>query len=118
MPVIFLISRFDVTRVNYTVPLREHFSLPFMFLQFFAIGQYLKSERYTRATYHMVLIFIPSLLFTLSWHFAQFVVLIQALVLFCLATVGLLHKDKVIFIIIIFMLSIFIIIIMFRFVTY
>ena len=117
MPVIFLISRFDVTRVNFTVPLREHFSLPFMFLQFFAIGQYLKSERYTSATYHMVLIFIPSLLFTLSWQFAQFVVLIQALVLFCLATVGLLHKDKVIFINIIFMFSIFIII-MFRFVTY
>ena len=116
MPVTFLISRFDVTRVNFTVPLREHFSLPFMFLQFLAMGQYLKSARYTNATHHLVLIFIPSLLFTLSWQFAQFVLLIQALVLFCLATVGLLHKDKVIFIII-FMLSISIII-MFRFVTY
>jgi len=89
------INRFDVTRVNFTVPLREHFSLPFMFWQFFAIGQYLKSERYISATYHLFLIFIPSLLFTLSWQFAQFVLLIQALVLFCLATVGLLHKDKV-----------------------
>ena len=117
MPFIFHISRFDVTRVTFTVPLREHFSLPFMFLQFFAIGQYLRSKRYTSATYHLILIFIPSLLFTLSWQFAQFVVLIQAMVLFCLATVGLLHEDKVIFIIIIFILSISIII-MFRFVTY
>ena len=116
MPASLLISRFDVTRVNFTVPLREHFSLPFMFWQFFAIGQYLKSERYISATYHLFLIFIPSLLFTLSWQFAQFVLLIQALVLFCLATVGLLHKDKVTTIIIIIMLS-YILIIMFRFVT-
>ena len=67
-----------------------------MFWQFLAIGQYMKSTRNTSATYHLVLIFIPSLLFTLSWQFAQFVLLIQALVLFILATVGLLHKDKVI----------------------
>ena len=26
-------SRFDVTRVTFTVPLREHFSLPFIFSQ-------------------------------------------------------------------------------------
>ena len=40
-------------------------------------------------------IYISSLLFTITWQFAQFVLLIQALVLFCLATVGLLDRDRV-----------------------
>ena len=35
--------RFDVTRVTFTVPLREHFSLPFIFLQFYTTGAYLRN---------------------------------------------------------------------------
>merc|ERR1719266_3231672 len=42
-----MVNRFDVTRVNFTVPLREHFSLPFIFLQFLLAGQFLamKTEK-------------------------------------------------------------------------
>ena len=87
--------RFDVTRVNFTVPLREHFSLPFIFWQFLSVGHYLKSVPLHSETSHLMAVFISSLIFTLTWQFAQFVLLIQALVLFCLATVGLLDRDRV-----------------------
>ena len=89
------INRFDVTRVTFTVPLREHFSLPFIFWQFLIVSQYLKKTASHSDSYHLVAVFISSLLFTITWQFAQFVLLIQALVLFCLATVGLLDRDRV-----------------------
>lgn len=36
-----------ITRVEFTVPLREHFSLPFIFAQFAVIGEYMNAK--TRA---------------------------------------------------------------------
>ena len=36
-----------VTRVEFTIPLREHFSLPFIFAQFAVIGEYMNAK--TRA---------------------------------------------------------------------
>jgi hypothetical protein len=39
-------------------------------------------------------VYLFSLLYTLTWQFAQFVSLLQALALFGLATIGLLDKDK------------------------
>ena len=80
--------------MNFTVPLREHFSLPFIFCQFLVVGQFLKPNHAHNS--RLVMVFISSLLFTITWQFAQFVLLIQALVLFCLATVGLLDRDRVI----------------------
>ena len=40
-------------------------------------------------------IYCFSLMFTISWQFSQFVLLIEVLVLFCLATVGLIDKERV-----------------------
>ena len=40
-------------------------------------------------------IYCFSLLFTIFWQFSQFVLLIEVLVLFCLATVGLIDKERV-----------------------
>ena len=80
--------RFDVTRVTFTVPLREHFSLPFIFLQFLVVGRYL-----VRPSPALVAtIYTTTLAFSLAWQFAQFVLLLQAVVLFLLATVGLLER--------------------------
>ena len=88
--------RFDVTRVTFTVPLREHFSMPFLFLQLLVTGRYLAGRKFLSPTFQVLAIYSCSLLFCLFWQFAQFVFLLQALVLFCLATVGLLDRDKVI----------------------
>ena len=40
-------SRFDVTRVTFTVPLREHFSLPFIFSQVMTFTFYLYNHTLT-----------------------------------------------------------------------
>ena len=40
-------------------------------------------------------IYCFSLMFTIFWQFSQFVLLIEVLVLFCLATVGLIDKERV-----------------------
>ena len=96
-----MVNRFDVTRVNFTVPLREHFSLPFIFLQFLLAGQFLamKTERDQAPSWTkwslLAAIYCCSLLFTIFWQFSQFVLLIEVFVLFCLATVGLIDKDRV-----------------------
>jgi len=90
-----VVNRFDVTRVNFTVSLREHFSLPFIFSQFYFVGSYLKPEVPTSSPLHLSAIFLCGLVFTLCWQFAQFVLLLQALVLLGLATLGLLDKRKV-----------------------
>jgi len=43
----------------------------------------------------MTMIYISGVLFTLCWQFSQFVLLIQSLVLFVLATVGLADRERV-----------------------
>jgi hypothetical protein len=40
-------------------------------------------------------VYLFSLLYTLTWQFAQFVSLLQSLAIFGLATLGLLDRDKV-----------------------
>ena len=91
--------RFDVTRVNFTVPLREHFSLPFIFLQFLVVGQFLAQKTTKMSSWRgralLASIYCFSLMFTIFWQFSQFVLLIEVLVLFCLATVGLIDKERV-----------------------
>jgi len=40
-------------------------------------------------------IYLTGVVYTLTWQFAQFVSLLQALMLFILATLGLIDRDKV-----------------------
>ena len=77
-----------MTRVTFTVPLREHFSLPFIFLHYLLAGRHLRAP----APATLLGLYVSGVLFTVSWQFAQFVLLIQALVLFVLGTVGLLGE--------------------------
>ena len=44
---------------------------------------------------HLTAIYLSGLLFTLCWQFAQFVLLLQALVLLGMATINLLDRQKV-----------------------
>ncbi|CAB4070379.1 unnamed protein product [Lepeophtheirus salmonis] len=70
--------RTSVTRVEYTIALREHFSLPFIFLQFASVGYYLKLNPKGNEKIHLVLNFGLSLLFTICWQFSQFVLLLES----------------------------------------
>ena len=110
-----VVHRMLVTRVEFTIALREHFSLPFIFAQFAVMGEYMNAK--TRAQevresgrqmtfarnqiirifqkLHLAVIFALTFLLTITWQFAQFVLFLQALVIFGLALIGVLDKGKV-----------------------
>ncbi|XP_008840267.1 probable C-mannosyltransferase DPY19L3 isoform X2 [Nannospalax galili] len=92
----YVTNRIDTTRVEFTIPLRENWALPFFAIQIAAITYFLRpnlqslSERLT-----LLAIFISTFLFSLAWQFNQFMMLMQALVLFILDSLDLLPAAKV-----------------------
>jgi hypothetical protein len=69
----------ECTRVMWTPPLRESFSYPFFVWQQLALLYAIKNPR---APLRLVFLTATSLLFLLSWQFAQFVLVLQACALF------------------------------------
>ncbi|XP_006923483.1 probable C-mannosyltransferase DPY19L3 isoform X2 [Pteropus alecto] len=91
----YVTNRTDTTRVEFTVPLRENWALPFFAIQVAAVTYFLRpnlrprSERLT-----LLAIFVSTFLFSLAWQFNQFVMLVQALVLFSLDSLDMLPASK------------------------
>ncbi|XP_060041642.1 probable C-mannosyltransferase DPY19L3 isoform X2 [Erinaceus europaeus] len=91
----YITNRIDTTRVEFTIPLRENWALPFFAVQIAAITYFLRpklqplSERLT-----LLAIFISTFLFSLTWQFNQFMMLMQALVLFTLDSLDMLPAVK------------------------
>ncbi|XP_034879421.1 probable C-mannosyltransferase DPY19L3 isoform X3 [Mirounga leonina] len=91
----YVTNRIDTTRVEFTIPLRENWALPFFAIQIAAITYFLRpnlqpfSERLT-----LLAIFISTFLFSLTWQFNQFMMLMQALVLFTLDSLDMLPAVK------------------------
>ncbi|XP_075392380.1 protein C-mannosyl-transferase DPY19L3 isoform X1 [Tenrec ecaudatus] len=106
----YVTNRMDTTRVEFTVPLRENWALPFFAIQIAAITYFLKpklqplSERLT-----LVAIFVSTLLFSLAWQFNQFMMLMQALVLFTLDSLDMLPALKVTWLYVIQIASLFLV---------
>ncbi|XP_040427518.1 probable C-mannosyltransferase DPY19L3 isoform X2 [Cygnus olor] len=79
----YITNRIHTTRVEFTIPLRENWALPFFAVQIAAITYLLRThlqpaqERLT-----LLAVFIATFLFSLTWQFNQFMMLIQALALF------------------------------------
>ncbi|XP_066876239.1 protein C-mannosyl-transferase DPY19L3 isoform X1 [Kogia breviceps] len=92
----YVTNRIDTTRVEFTIPLRENWALPFFAIQIAAITYFLRpnlqplSQRLT-----LLAIFISTFLFSLTWQFNQFMMLMQALVLFILDSLDMLPAVKV-----------------------
>lgn len=92
----YVTNRVDTTRVEFTIPLRENWALPFFAIQIAAITYFLRpnlnslSERLT-----LLGIFVSTFLFSLAWQFNQFMMLMQALVLFTLDSLDMLPASKV-----------------------
>ncbi|XP_049721023.1 probable C-mannosyltransferase DPY19L3 isoform X2 [Elephas maximus indicus] len=92
----YVTNRIDTTRVEFTIPLRENWALPFFAVQIAAITYFLRpnlqplSERLT-----LLAIFVSTFLFSLTWQFNQFMMLLQALVLFVLDSLDMLPAVKV-----------------------
>uniref|UniRef100_A0A663M4S2 Dpy-19 like C-mannosyltransferase 3 n=1 Tax=Athene cunicularia TaxID=194338 RepID=A0A663M4S2_ATHCN len=92
----YITNRIDTTRVEFTIPLRENWALPFFAVQIAAITYLLRThlqpvqERLT-----LIAVFISTFLFSLTWQFNQFMMLIQALALFILDCFDMLPTAKV-----------------------
>ncbi|NXC35537.1 D19L3 mannosyltransferase, partial [Campylorhamphus procurvoides] len=92
----YITNRVDTTRVEFTIPLRENWALPFFAVQIAAITYLLRAhlqpaqERLT-----LLVVFIATFLFSLTWQFNQFMMLIQALALFILDCLDMLPTAKV-----------------------
>ncbi|KAM9624387.1 protein C-mannosyl-transferase DPY19L3 isoform 3-T9 [Morphnus guianensis] len=91
----YVTNRIDTTRVEFTIPLRENWALPFFAVQIAAITYLLRThlqpvqERLT-----LMAVFIATFLFSLTWQFNQFMMLIQALALFILDCFDMLPTAK------------------------
>ncbi|XP_053127543.1 probable C-mannosyltransferase DPY19L3 isoform X2 [Hemicordylus capensis] len=92
----YITNRIDTTRVEFTIPLRENWALPFFAVQVAAITFLLRPHlRPLHERLTLLAVFISTFLFSLAWQFNQFMLLIQALVLFTLDCLDLLPKGKV-----------------------
>lgn len=92
--VFFTFSRFDMTRVEFTVPLRESFALPFWAVQLCILTFYFKPSTRHHVGYTLALS-LSSFCFAICWQFNQFVFLLQACALYGTGALDLVPVRKV-----------------------
>ncbi|KAG9352524.1 hypothetical protein JZ751_020938, partial [Albula glossodonta] len=91
----YIINRVDTTRVEFTISLRENWSLPFFALQVAAITCYLRPHlKPVQQKVALWLVFLSSLCFCLTWQFNQFILLVQALLIFGLDCLDLISHEQ------------------------
>ncbi|XP_026233833.1 probable C-mannosyltransferase DPY19L3 isoform X2 [Anabas testudineus] len=92
----YILNRVDTTRVEFTISLRENWSLPFLALQVTAITCYLRPQLTALQQKVLVwLMYVTTFCFCLTWQFNQFILLVQALVIYTLDCVDLLTTTQV-----------------------
>uniref|UniRef100_A0A452GG69 Uncharacterized protein n=1 Tax=Gopherus agassizii TaxID=38772 RepID=A0A452GG69_9SAUR len=92
----YITNRIDTTRVEFTIPLRENWALPFFAVQIAAITYLFRSHlQPLHEKLTLLAVFISTFLFSLTWQFNQFMMLMQALVLFILDCLDMLPTTKV-----------------------
>ncbi|XP_072527775.1 protein C-mannosyl-transferase DPY19L3 isoform X2 [Salminus brasiliensis] len=92
----YILNRIDTTRVEFTISLRENWSLPFFALQVAAITCYLRPQlRPAHQRVVLWLVFVCTLCFCLTWQFNQFILLVQALLIFTLDALDFLTAEQV-----------------------
>lgn len=81
----YILNRVDTTRVEFTISLRENWSIPFLALQVAAITCYLRPQlKPIHQKVVLWLVFVATFCFCLTWQFNQFILLVQALIIFTL----------------------------------
>ncbi|GAB1605595.1 probable C-mannosyltransferase DPY19L3 isoform X1 [Argonauta hians] len=92
----YIFNRLDTTRVEYVIPLRESFSLPFLWLQVAALSYYFRhNTNPVLSRLCVVVLSLSTLAFTLFWQFGQFIILLQVFSLFAVWLLGFLPHRKV-----------------------
>ncbi|KAB5525937.1 hypothetical protein PHYPO_G00145940 [Pangasianodon hypophthalmus] len=91
----YILNRVDTTRVEFTISLRENWSLPFFALQVAAITCYLRPQlRLQHQRVVLWLVFVCTLCFCLTWQFNQFILLVQAFLIFTLDSLDFLTTEQ------------------------
>ncbi|TRY80206.1 hypothetical protein DNTS_017765 [Danionella cerebrum] len=94
----YILNRVDTTRVEFTISLRENWSIPFFALQVAAITCYLRPH--LKPMHQRVLLwimFVSTFCFSLTWQFNQFILLVQALIFFTLDCLDFLSAEQVVY---------------------
>ncbi|XP_034730770.1 probable C-mannosyltransferase DPY19L3 isoform X2 [Etheostoma cragini] len=92
----YILNRVDTTRVEFTISLRENWSLPFLALQVAAITCYLRPQLTALQQKVIVwLMYVTTFCFCLTWQFNQFILLVQALIIYALDCVDFLTTTQV-----------------------
>ncbi|XP_068432144.1 protein C-mannosyl-transferase DPY19L3 isoform X2 [Clinocottus analis] len=78
----YILNRVDTTRVEFTISLRENWSLPFLALQVTAITCYLRPQLTALQQVLVWLMYVTTFCFCLTWQFNQFILLVQALIIY------------------------------------
>ncbi|XP_012670213.1 probable C-mannosyltransferase DPY19L3 isoform X2 [Clupea harengus] len=92
----YILNRMDTTRVEFTISLRENWSMPFFALQVAAITCYLRPQlKPIHQRVVLWLVFVSTFCFCLTWQFNQFILFIQALIFFTLDGLDFLTPEQV-----------------------
>ncbi|XP_069724233.1 protein C-mannosyl-transferase DPY19L3 isoform X2 [Phaenicophaeus curvirostris] len=92
----YVTNRVDTTRVEFTIPLRENWALPFFAVQIAAVTYLFRTHlQPVQEKLTLMAVFIATFLFSVTWQFNQFMMLIQALALFILDCFDMLPTAKV-----------------------
>ncbi|XP_043100093.1 probable C-mannosyltransferase DPY19L3 isoform X2 [Puntigrus tetrazona] len=93
----YILNRVDTTRVEFTISLRENWSIPFFALQVAAITCYLRPQlKPIHQRVVLWLVFVSTFCFCLTWQFNQFVLLVQALIIFTMDCLDFLTAEQVV----------------------
>uniref|UniRef100_A0A673VD74 Dpy-19 like 4 n=1 Tax=Suricata suricatta TaxID=37032 RepID=A0A673VD74_SURSU len=92
----FIINRVDTTRIEYSIPLRENWALPYFACQIAALTGYLKSNLNTYGERFCYLLMSASTYtFMMMWEYSHYLLFLQAISLFLLDSFSLEQSEKV-----------------------
>ncbi|XP_055966868.1 probable C-mannosyltransferase DPY19L4 [Sorex fumeus] len=92
----FIINRVDTTRIDYSIPLRENWALPYFACQVAALTGYLKSSLNSYGERFCYLLMSASTYtFMAMWEYSHYLLFLQAVSLFLLESASLRQSDKV-----------------------
>nr|XP_060631602.1 probable C-mannosyltransferase DPY19L4 isoform X1 [Anolis sagrei ordinatus] len=92
----FIINRADTTRIDYSIPLRENWAMPYFACQVAALTGYLKNNLNSSAErFCYLLVSASTYTFMMMWEYSHYLLFIQAISLFLLDLLGLTQTEKV-----------------------
>ncbi|XP_044524375.1 probable C-mannosyltransferase DPY19L4 [Gracilinanus agilis] len=104
----FIINRVDTTRIEYSIPLRENWALPYFACQVAALTGYLKNNINTSVErFCYLLVSASTYTFMMMWEYSHYLLFLQAICLFLLDSFSLMQADKVHEVYKIYLLSLF-----------